>query len=34
MIVGQHSQGLNKLLQTGEMINTMLKGGLHGREPL
>ena len=25
MIVGQHSQGLNKLLQTGEMINTMLK---------
>lgn len=26
MIVGQHSQGLNKLLQTGEMINTMLKG--------
>lgn len=25
VIVGQHSQGLNKLLQTGDMVNTMLK---------
>ena len=25
VIVGQHSQGLNKLLQTGEIVNTMLK---------
>lgn len=25
IIIGQHSEGLNKLLQTGEIVNTMLK---------